>query len=453
MMRRIITNSNGHLLLSRHIDVLNDNPCKACSQEKLVIRPSQLKVDAESPSFLQKIQEDVCGPIQPPCGPFRYFLVLVDTTTRWPHVCLLSTRNVAFARFLAQIIKLRAQFPDYPIKLIRLDNVCEFTSQTLDDYCMTLGIDVEHSVPRVHTQNGLAEAFIKRLQLIARTLLMKTKLPVFAWGHAILHAASLVRLRPIANHQYLSIQLVFGHQPNISHLRVFGCVVYVPIAPPQRTRIEPQRRLGIYVGFDSPSIIRYLEPLTGYMFTARFADCHFDETVFPLLEGEKTVPEERQELTWVVPTLSHFDPRSTQCEDEVKRIVHLQSIANQMPDAFNDASKVTKSHSPAANAPVRIDVAVGQNKVVANDSFGARLKRGRPPDSKDLTTRKRKMRAQLNPYEIIHEKKANDKSTIHDSKFSKKENVLDETYVPEETEVHESKEISINYACTNELWD
>ncbi|KAM2860297.1 hypothetical protein COP2_025609 [Malus domestica] len=70
----------------------------------------------------------------------------------------------------------------------------------------------------------------------------------------------------------------------------------------------PQRRLGIYVGFDSPSIIRYLEPLTGDMFTSRFADCHFDETVFPSLGGEKTVPKEEQELTWVVPTLSHFDP-------------------------------------------------------------------------------------------------------------------------------------------------
>ncbi|KAM2322654.1 hypothetical protein ACFXTH_019306 [Malus domestica] len=70
----------------------------------------------------------------------------------------------------------------------------------------------------------------------------------------------------------------------------------------------PQRRLGIYVGFDSPSIIRYLEPLTGDMFTTRFTDCHFDEIVFPSLGGEKTVPEERQELTWVVLTLSHFDP-------------------------------------------------------------------------------------------------------------------------------------------------
>ncbi|KAM1023294.1 hypothetical protein TB2_044070 [Malus domestica] len=50
-----------------------------------------------------------------------------------------------------------------------------------------------------------------------------------------------------------------------------------------------------------------------------------------------------------------------------------------MPDAFNDAMKVIKSHIPTANALTRIDVSVGQNKVVANDSSGARLKRGRSP--------------------------------------------------------------------------
>ena len=71
-------------------------------------------------------------------------------------------------------------------------------------------------------------------------------------------------------------------------------------------------------------------------------------------------------------------------------IVHLQSIANQMPDAFNDAMKVTKSQIPAANAPARIDVPVGQNKMAANDSSGARLKRGRPPGSKGSAPQKRK---------------------------------------------------------------
>ena len=114
---------------------------------------------------------------------------------------------------------------------------------------MSIGINVEHPVAHVHTQNGLAESFIKRLQLIARPILMRTKLPISAYGYAIMHAATLVRIRPTSYQKYSPSQLVFGQEPNIAHLRIFGCTVYVPIAPPQRTQMVPQRRLGIYVGF------------------------------------------------------------------------------------------------------------------------------------------------------------------------------------------------------------
>ena len=115
-------------------------------------------------------------------------MVLVDASCRWSHVCLLSTRNVTFARLLAQIIKLRAQFPDYPIKGIRMDNAGEFTSKSFDTYCASLGIEV--------TQNGLAESLIKHIQTIARALLLRTNLNDTAWGHVVLHAVALIRLRP-----------------------------------------------------------------------------------------------------------------------------------------------------------------------------------------------------------------------------------------------------------------
>ena len=151
---------------------------------------------------------------------------------------------------------------------------------------MSTGIIVEHPVAHVHTQNGLAESLIKRLQLIARPLIMRTKLPISVWGHAILHAASLIRIRPSAYHKYSPLQLAFGQEPNIFHLKIFSCAIYVPIAPPQRIKMGPQQRLGIYVGFETPSIIRYLEPLTGDVFTTRFADCQFNEVVFPTL-GKK----------------------------------------------------------------------------------------------------------------------------------------------------------------------
>ena len=117
----------------------------------------------------------------------------------------------------------------------------------------------------------------------------------------------------------------------------------------------PQRKLEIYIGFNSPSIIKYLEPLTGDVFTARFADCQFNETVFPIL-GEEKQKLDKQQINWNASSIYFLDPRSGQSELEVQKIIHLQRIANELPDAFTDTKKVTKSHIPAINAPARIDV-------------------------------------------------------------------------------------------------
>ena len=88
---------------------------------------------------------------------------------------------------------------------------------------------------------------------------MKTKLPTSAWGHAIMHAANLVHIRPIAYHEYSSFQLVLGNPLNTSHIRIFGCGIYVPIAPTHRTKIGPQRRLGIYVGYcKTPTLLNVI---------------------------------------------------------------------------------------------------------------------------------------------------------------------------------------------------
>jgi hypothetical protein len=61
---------------------------------------------------------------------------------------------------------------------------------------------------------------------------MKTKFPISTWGHAILHAASLVRIIPTSYQKYYYLQLAFGQPPNIFHFFIFCCVVYVLITPP-----------------------------------------------------------------------------------------------------------------------------------------------------------------------------------------------------------------------------
>ena len=80
---------------------------------------------------------------------------------------------------------------------------------------MSVGINVAHLVADNHNQNDLAEPLIKHLQLIALLLLMNINLSTFSWGHAIMHVASLVRIRPTPYHEYSPSQLVLGKQQNI----------------------------------------------------------------------------------------------------------------------------------------------------------------------------------------------------------------------------------------------
>lgn len=359
------------------------NTCTACSQGKLITRPATLKLANKIPNFLEQINADVCGPIDPPSGPFRFFLVIIDSSTKWIQVSLLATRNSVFARIIANILKLRAQFPDNPIKTLRVDGAGEFTSKAFDTFCSITGIDPQYSVPYVHFQNGVAESVIKRLQMIARPLIMQSKLPTSAWGHAILHSSALLKYRPSAFNSNSPHQLAFGNPPNLSHLRIFGCQVLVPILGPKRSKLGPQRQKGIYVGFDSPSVIRYLDPTTGDLYRARFQDSHFEENNFPTLGTDPTrSQQENPKLKWQTEQLMWTDPRTKQSDEEVQRILHLTQLVENIPDAFSNPTAVTKSHIEAVNTPARLKL---DNQ--ASNKPQPRAKRGRPVGAKDSQPR------------------------------------------------------------------
>jgi len=66
---------------------------------------------------------------------------------------------------------------------------------------MSLGINIKHPIAHVYTQNGLVESLIKRLQLIARPLFMRTKLHILSWGHVIL-IIELIHIRLITYHKF-----------------------------------------------------------------------------------------------------------------------------------------------------------------------------------------------------------------------------------------------------------
>jgi hypothetical protein len=78
----------------------SDFLCTLCAKGKQITKPSYLKLKAEPLGFLKRIQGDICGPIHPLPGPYIYFMVLIDASTRWNHVCLFA-RNHVFPKFIA----------------------------------------------------------------------------------------------------------------------------------------------------------------------------------------------------------------------------------------------------------------------------------------------------------------------------------------------------------------
>ena len=140
------------------------------------------------------------------------------------------------------------------------------------------------------------------------------------------------------------------------------------------------------------------------------------------------MPEARHEITWNVLMLSHLDSCTNQCELEVQRIIHLQGIANQLPDVFINNKKIVKSHILVANTLVRIEVLVGQSVNIATNKSKPHLKRGRLVGVKD---------------KII------DLVATYEQKSL--ENKPHEELSPEEDQVPENNEISIHYVHTGEI--
>jgi hypothetical protein len=60
----------------------------------------------------------------------------------------------------------------------------------------------------------------------------------------------------------------------------------------------PHKKLGIYMAYQSSSIIKYLEPLTGDLFTTRFADCILNEDHFSALGRDNKFIDDGQEIVW-----------------------------------------------------------------------------------------------------------------------------------------------------------
>ena len=110
-------------------------------------------------------------------------------------------------------------------------------------YLTENGIEHQTSMPDSPQQNGQAERF-------QQTMGNHAGLSNGFWIYAVkakLHTYNVTLIK-CADYKTPK-ELWSGQKPNISHLRVFGCLVWVHILKKRRHKLQPKSKAMIFVGY------------------------------------------------------------------------------------------------------------------------------------------------------------------------------------------------------------
>ena len=85
---------------------------------------------------------------------------------------------------------------------------------------------------------------------VARAMMNEKELPHYFWAEAVATAAYIMNRTPTtAVHGVTPEHKFTGRCPDLSHLKVFGCVSYMHIPVEKRSKLDPKVEKCIFIGY------------------------------------------------------------------------------------------------------------------------------------------------------------------------------------------------------------
>ncbi|XP_065859400.1 retrovirus-related Pol polyprotein from transposon RE1 isoform X1 [Euphorbia lathyris] len=238
--------------------------------------PFPVSTSSSSASF-ELVHVDIWGPTHVSIAGYRYFVTIVDDFTRFTWAVMVKLKSEVSDVIKHFVAMVQTQFGK-TIKVIRSDNGPEFY---MVDFYNKLGISHQTSCVETPQQNGLVERKHQHILNTARALKFQSHLPNGYWNFFVGHAVFLINRTPTPLLSNKSpFELLYGHVPNYSDLRVFGCLCFTGTLLQNRSKFDSRANKCIFLGYvQGQKGYRVLDVHTNKI--SVFRNVRFYETVFP----------------------------------------------------------------------------------------------------------------------------------------------------------------------------
>ena len=225
--------------------------CEPCVMGKMHKLPFPKESTTRSTQLLELVHSDLCGPMEVDSkGGSKYFLTFTDDYSRYTTTYFLQKKSEVVGKFKEYVLQME-KLTGCTLKRVRSDNGGEYTSKEYMEYCKQVaGIHHQFTNPYTPEQNGVSERYNRTVMEAARSMLFHSKLPLSFWAEAV-QCATYVRNRSptSALNNRTPYEFWYGRKPDISNLRVFGCVAYSHIPDEKRTKLQPKSEKCVFVGY------------------------------------------------------------------------------------------------------------------------------------------------------------------------------------------------------------
>ncbi|MCO5584807.1 hypothetical protein L7F22_038739 [Adiantum nelumboides] len=301
---------------------------------------------------LELIHSDVWGPSQTTSlGGAHYFLTFVDDMSRKVWVYFLKNKSEVFfyfKQFKAMVEKECGRF----IKTLRSDQGGEFKSKEFEELCWNQGIRRQYTCTYTPQQNGVAERKNRAIVEHARAMINEGNLPKLYWAEAVNTSIHLMNMSPTKALTRLTLKEAYtGIKPNVSTLKVFGCVAYMHFPDEKRRKLDVKSERCVFTGYDMYSKgYRLVNPDTNKIHISR--DVIFDESdkwfkntlssyEEVSMEGENTTSQPQNSV--MESTISHESAQDIAQEDASLQTINSATCPDSHIHEENSTLKLRRS--------------------------------------------------------------------------------------------------------------